>query len=177
MEIKASSKYDWETIKEFNKFHNFTKAKALNVTVIVMDVICALLFLLALSIVILDFELIMLYVLMLFLNLVLIFARFVLPKIQYNQNKLLHGVENMIAFEDNEMLIEQRGENTTATAKINYDAVWRVYEAENFIYIYVNPRQAHIIDKSTIIDGTATELRIFLVKVVGMSKYKVKCKV
>lgn len=177
MEIRASSKYDWETIKQFNKFHNFTKAKVLNVVVIVTDVICALLFLLALSIDILDFELMMLYVLILFLNLVLVFARFVLPKIQYKQNKLLHGVENKITFEEDQMLIEQHGENTNATATMKYDAIWKVYEAKEYIYIYVNSRQAYIVDKSTVVGGTAMNLRMFLVKNVGMSKYKVKCKV
>lgn len=176
MEIKASSKYDWETIKRFNKFHNITKIKALNISIIVLDVLCAFGFCLMCAWQLLTFELIMIYLLLLFTNLMVVFTRFVLPKLQYKQNKQLHGVINRIAFQENEMLIEQCGENTSGTGKINYQAVWRIYETKDYIYIYVNPRQAHIINKSTITDGTATDLRIFLTKAVGMSKYKVKCK-
>ena len=177
MEIKASSKYDWKTVKKFNKFHNFTKNKALNISIIILDVLCIFGFCLMCALQLLTFELIMIYLLLLFTNLMVAFTRFVFPKMQYKQNKLLHGVVNNIAFKDNAMLIEQCGENTSATAEINYEAVWRVYETKEFIYVYVNPRQAHIVNKSTITDGTAVDLRIFLTKAVGMSKYKVKCKV
>lgn len=177
MEIKASSKYDWGTLKRFNKFHNFTKNKALNIGLIILEIICVLLFLLAAMLNILEFETIMIYVLLLFVNIMLIFVRFVLPKIQYKQNKILHGVVNETAFKDNEILIEQCGENSSATTTVKYDAIWRVYETRDFIYLYVNSRQAYIVDKFTIECGTATDLRIFLVKAVGMSKYKVKCKV
>lgn len=118
----------------------------------------------------------MIYLLVLFTNLMVVFTRFVLPKIQYKQNKLLHGVVNNIVFKDDTILIEQCGENTSATAKINYDAAWRVYEIEKFIYIYVNPRQAYIVEKSTIEGGTAMDLRMLLVQKIGADKYKIKCK-
>ena len=177
MEIKASSKYDWETIKEFNKFHNFTKAKALNIGLIVLEVVCVLLFLLAAAIDALDFGTIMIYVILLFMNIMLVFVRFVLPKIQYKQNKMLHGVVNEATFKEDEILIEQRGENVNGTTTIKYDAVWRVYEAKEYIYIYVNSRQAYIINKSIIIGGTAADLRMFLIKEIGISKYKLRCKV
>ena len=96
---------------------------------------------------------------------------------QYKQNKLLHGVVNNIVFKDNAMLIEQSGENTSATAEINYEAVWRVYETKEFIYVYVNPCQAHIVDKSTVMGGTAMDLRMLLVLKIGEDKYKLKCKI
>ncbi len=176
MEIKASSKYDWETIKKFNKFHNFTRTKALNIGLIILDVVCVLLFLLAAAINILDFETIMIYVLLLFVNIMLVFVRFILPKIQYKQNKMLHGVVNEATFKDNEMSIEQRGENVCGATTVKYDAVWRVYEIKDFIYIYVNSRQAYIVDKATVTGGTAADLRMFLMKTVGMGKYKVKSK-
>ncbi len=176
MEIKASSKYDWETIKNFNKFHNFTRTKALNIGLIILDVVCVLLFLLAATLSILEFETIMIYVLLLFVNIMLIFVRFILPKIQYKQNKMLHGVVNEATFKDNEISIEQRGENVCGTTTVKYDAVWRVYETKDFIYLYVNLRQAYIVDKATVTSGTAADLRMFLMKTVGMSKYKVKSK-
>ena len=177
MEIKASSKYDWETIKKFNKFHNFTKIKALNISIIVLDVFCVFGFCLMCAWRLLTLELIMIYLLLLFTNLMVVFTRFVLPKMQYKQNKLLHGVVNNIVFKDNAMLIEQSGENTSATAEINYEAVWRVYETKEFIYVYVNPRQAHIVDKSTVMGGTAMDLRMLLVLKIGEDKYKLKCKI
>lgn len=177
MNIKASSKYDWETIKKFNRFHCLAKNKALNIALLVLDIVCISLFVLVCLWDLLDFELVMTYVLVVFVNVMLAFVFFVLPKIQYNQNKMLHGVINNIEFEENEMSLTQSGDNTNSITKIKYGAIWRVYETKDFIYIYVNSRQAYIVDKSKVVDGTATELRVFLVKAVGMSKYKLKCKV
>ena len=77
MEIKASSKYDWETIKKFNKFHNFTKIKALNISIIVLDVFCVFGFCLMCAWRLLTLELIMIYLLLLFTNLMVVFTRFV----------------------------------------------------------------------------------------------------
>lgn len=176
MEIKASSKYDWETVKKFNKFHNFAKNKALNISMIILDILCAFGFLLMWACQLLSIELIMIYVILLFVNLMIVFTGFILPKIQYKQNALLHGVVNELSFEENKFSVEQHGENASGTAKINYDAVWRVYETKDFIYIYVNSRQAHIVDKSTITGGTAIDLHILLVQKIGADKYKIKCK-
>jgi len=177
MEIRASSKYDWDTIKKFNHFHNVTRTRVLDIIIIIIDVFCVLGFLLLWTQNLLTFEIKMLYVLLLFVHFMLVFVKIFLPKIQYKQNKMIHGVVNEITFEENQMLMEQRGENTNATATIKYDAIWKVYEAKEYIYIYVNSRQAYIVEKSTITGGNAADLRMFLVKNVGMSKYKVKYRI
>ena len=177
MEIKASSKYDWETIKKFNRFHNFTKNKSANIALVVMDIFCGLLFVLTYIWSALNLELIMIYLLLVFVNLVLVFAMFVLPKIQYKQNKQLHGVVNNIAFQENELLMEQCGENASGMGKFNYQALWRIYETKDSIYLYLNPRQAHIVNKSTVTGGTVEDLRMLLIAKIGAKKYKIKCKV
>lgn len=176
LEIKASSKYDWETIKKFNRFHNFTKNKSANIALVIMDIFCAFLFVLTFIWAELDFELIMIYLLLVFVNLVLVFAMFVLPKIQYKQNKQLHGVVNNIAFQENELLMEQCGENASGMGNFNYQALWRIYETKDSIYLYLNPRQAHIVNKSTVTGGTVEDLRMLLISKIGEKKYKMKFK-
>ena len=177
MKIEATSKYDWETVKRFNKFHNFTKSKALNIVVILMDALSLLGFLIIWTSRLLTFELIMIYVVLLFANFMIVFTGFILPKIQYKQNKLLHGVVNKFTFENNKILIEQCGENTSATVTVSYGAIWRVYETKEYIYIYLNSRQAHTVDKSTIVGGTFADLRNVLSSAVGTGKYKIKSRV
>lgn len=175
MEIKAKSKYDWETIKKFNFFHSFKRIIAFPIIIIVAEVIGLFCFCLMCAWQQFNLDLIITYLPMLFANLIIVFTGFVLPKSQYKRNKLLHGVVNSFTFQQSEILIEQQGENTDSTAKINYEAVWRVYETKDFVYIYVNPRQAHIVDKDTIEGSTPLELRAFLIGQLGIKKYKLKC--
>lgn len=177
MKITASSKYDWETVKKFNFFHNIVRKKALNIALLVLDLLCVLLFVLVYRWGLLDSNMIMIYLLLVLVNAVLAFALFVLPKIQYKQNKALQGMKNEITFAEQEFTLAQQGNNAIATTTIKYDAIWRVYETADCFYVYINPRQAYIVDKSTIIGGTSVDLRMFLVKEIGISKYKLKSKV
>lgn len=177
MEIKATSKYDWETIKKFNLFHSITKNKVKNALVLFVDVFCVILFILMGAWELLDLEMIMLFALVFILNLLLAFMMLVLPKIQYKQNKHLHGMINEIIFEEEQMSLSQQGDNATSSTTIKYDAVWKIYETKDSFYIYINPRQAYIAEKSNLTGGTAADLRVFLIKEIGISKYKLRCKV
>lgn len=175
MEIKASSKYDWETVKKFYAF-SFSK-KQLWPNIVLIIVFLLLFMMYALEAVNGTFSADLLPSMLMFTTLYLMlgFVRFILPRILYNKNKLIHGMENIITFGEQSFEINQIGNNANGTATINYSAIQKIYETRE--YIYVSPQQSHIVDKSTIIDCTATDLRMFLVKAVGMSKYKLKCKV
>ena len=105
------------------------------------------------------------------------YIRFILPRVRYNKNKLLHGIENTIVFTENNFTISQSSENTSGASTVNYDAVYKMYETKEYIYIDITQSQAHFVDKSTITTGTIEELRAFLINVVGAKKYKLKCKV
>lgn len=176
MEIKASSKYDWETIKKFNNFNSYVRFKALKIVMLISNLVLAAMVVFLCVMNAFTTDLIGNCVLVLFVDIFFIFINHVYPKIQYNKSKLLHGMVNEFTFGDDAMLLEQNGENANNTETMKYSAIWKVYEAKDNIYIYINPNQSYIVDKSTVTGGTVADLRAFLMEKVGAKKYKIKCK-
>lgn len=177
MEIKASSKYDWKTIKTFYAFSFDKKNKLPTIFYIVLFVVLVATYGLQFAQGTFTSDLLPSLVIFSFLYIMVIYIRFVLPKVRYNKNKILHGVVNNLTFSETQFEISQSGDNATGVSSINYDAIYKIYETKEYIYIYITPQQAHFVDKSTIIGGTADDLRLLLTNAVGKSKYKIKCKV
>ncbi len=176
MEIKASSKYDWETVREFNLFHQVKRRLWLYIILIVLVIFNALGFALLAACNLLTMPLIALEFIVLYSCFMVVFRVFILPKIRFNKNKMFHDAENTFVFGEYMMQADQYGENASSASYVRYAAIWRIYETDGFFYIYVNSRQAYVVDKGTVTGNTAEGLRMFLVKAVGMSKYKVKYK-
>ena len=174
MEIKASSKYDWETIKKFYAFSFNKKHIWPNVIFIGVLVLVTAMYGLELAMGTFTTDLLPSLVMFLALYLMVGYIRFVLPRIRYNKNKLLHGIENTIVFTENSFTISQSSENTSGASTVNYDAVYKIYETKEYIYVYITQSQAHFVDKFTITGGTDEELRAFLIDAVGAKKYKIK---
>lgn len=176
MEIKASSKYDWETIKKFNNFNNYARFRAVKILLLISNLVLAAEVILLCVMNAFTSDLIGACALMLFVDAFLLFTNHVYPKIQYNKSKLLHGTVNEFTFGADEIILEQNGENANNTSTMKYTAIWKVYEAKDAIYIYTNPHQAFIVDKSTVTGGTVADLRALLMEKVDAKKYKIKCK-
>lgn len=186
MEIKASSKYDWETIKKLNKFHFFVRFRAFTIIVASAFVLYMLTIVGRIPSIILftkfyGFSLdyiqdIVFYIIVMALWLFWILA---MPKIRYNRRKDAKNCENEFVFTEQKIQLFQHKELINSSTEILYSAIGRVYEVKDFIYIYLidNKRGAYIVDKSTVCDGTVEELRNLFISKVGADKYKLKCKV
>ncbi len=176
MEIKASSKYDWETVKKFYAFSFSKKQRWPNIVLIIVFLLLFMMY--TLEVVNGTFSTDLLPSMLMFITLYLMlgFVRFILPRILYNKNKLIHGMENIITFGEQSFEINQIGNNANGAAAINYSAIQKIYETKEYIYIYVSPQQSHIVDKSTVEGGNAIDLRMLLVQKIGADKYKIKCK-
>lgn len=176
MEIKATSKYDWETVREFNLFHQVKRRLWLYIVLIVLVIFSVLGFALLAACNLLTIPLVALEFIVFYCCFMVVFRVFILPKIRFNKNKVFHDAKNTFVFGEYVMQADQYGENASSAASVRYAAIWRIYETDRFFYIYINSRQAYVVDKSTVTGNTAEGLRMFLVKAVGMSKYKVKCR-
>lgn len=176
MEIKASSKYDWETVREFNLFHQVKCRLWLYVVFIVLVIFNVLCLALLTACDLLTTPLIALEFVVFYSCFMVLLKVFIIPKIRFNKNKIFHNVENTFVFEEYAMRADQYGENASSSSSVRYAVIWRIYETDRFFYIYVSSRQAYVVDKSTVTGNTAEGLRMFLVKAVGMSKYKVLCR-
>ncbi len=184
MEIRASSKRDKETAKEFSYVVNFRSTSPLS-TVIFLGV--AFLSTWAISAFIL-FKLnsagkagafpavliimVMAFVLLLFLYSLL--AYFIMPKRQYEFFGYSKDAEISYLFEDDTITEYENSQNGSGNSTINYATLKKVYESDKRLYIYLDKVHVLIIDKSTITGGSVDELRDKLRDAVG--KNYVVCK-
>lgn len=176
MEIKVSSKYDWETVKKFYNFNNLTRRRGLLVFFVIWFVFMSIP--LANMIISGNFtsESAPTLTLFIVLTIAIVFIYIGLPKVRYNKNKIIHNSENFFAFGEDEIAIKSNNQLHNESCTIKYNAIWRIYETKGFIYIFINPNQANIVDKSTVEGGSAMDLRMLLISKIGADKYKIKCK-
>ena len=184
MEIRASSRRDMETAKEFSYVVNFRSTSPLS-TVIFLGV--AFLTTWAVSAFIL-FKLyssgragafpavliimVMAFVLLLFLYAIL--AYFKMPKRQYEFFGYSKDAEISYLFEDDTVTEYENAQNSSGNTTINYATLKKVYESNKRLYIYIDKVHVLIVDKSTITGGSVDELRDKLRDAVG--KNYVVCK-
>ncbi len=177
MEIKASSKYDWETVKKFNRFHIFNRARFFNVLIVLMELYMIFIFVFSAISQTFTTGLLPSFCLFLLWNALIIFVYFGLPKIRYNKNRVVKNSENHFVFTENDVTETSDNGMHNGTSVVKYDAMWRVYETKGYIYLYINSNQSYIVDKSTVEGGTTEDLRMLLISKIGADKYKVKIKV
>ena len=187
MEIKASSKYDWETVKKFCYFTVFTRFK-INIIYFALLILHMLLTLLPVLPDIIDYSQTYGFSFDMIDDGVIFYGTFAicwllfilfLPKIRYGKRNAKQNAENEYVFTDEKIQFVQDVTDVKKSMSIKYNAVYRVYETKEFfyMYLYTNKMEAYIIDKSTIAGGTSTDLRMLLVQKTGADKYKLKCKV
>lgn len=186
MEIKAYSKYDWETVKKFSYFIVLTRYK-INIIYFAWLLLHMLSTLLPVLPDIIDYSREYGFSFDMIDDGIIYYGFFVmfwflfiwlLPKIKYRNIKSKQNAENKYVFTDENIQFLQDATGVNSSASIEYSAVYRVYETNGFFYIflYTNKWAAYIVDKSTVTGGTAMDLRMLLIQKIGADKYKIKCK-
>ena len=176
MEIKASSKYDWQTIKAFQRFHNFKSngfKKAFPIIYIVLVSIFLISFILSCVFDSVDSDLITSLILQIVCFLLLWLIYFVLPKVAFNKNKIAKNSENHFVFRDEFFEISGETESYHGSSEVKYDALCKICETKEFFYLYINPRQAYIVEKATVSEDLIADLRQHLLNKSGPKKYKI----
>lgn len=76
--------------------------------------------------------------------------------------------EEIYTFDEQYITITQtKGDEFFATAKTKYSYIYKAYEDKNYYYLYTSKIQSHVIDKSSITQGTLEELNILLKNKLG----------
>lgn len=175
MEIKATSKYDWKTIKRFQHFHHNQRKPSLaviNVIFVIAVVVSALSFVLMLSFGDLDAEFIGLYSSELFLIFMFVFLRHILPKLVFNRDKVGKDSLHTFVFKEEEFTVSSVGNNLTSENTIKWEALYGVYETKDYFYLYISKRQAFIVEKESMTPEERNLLAAHLLKTFGI-KYKI----
>lgn len=183
MEIKASSKYDWMTIKKLNNFHFFVRFRVFTIVVAIVFAAYIITVVGRIPSIILftklygfSFDYIRDIVFYVVFMMLWVFWFLAMPKIRYKRDYFGKDSKNDFVFTDENIKLTQTQELHSSESVLSYNAIWRVYESKEFIYMYIGKRRVYIVDKSTIEGGTALDLRMLLVQKIGADKYKIKCK-
>lgn len=175
MEIKASSKYDWNTIKSFNIFNRFKRTALKRVMTIILAIaiiLTLLIFAAAIAMDSFDDTLRTLFIAELAIVAVYFFGAFLLPKLIFNLDKIKKNAENHYVFKEKSFVASNEIQGIKSNSEIDYYILHSVYETSGYFYIYISSRKAFIVDKEKIEDGKQNELRCLLAAAVGNEKFR-----
>ena len=157
MEIRAKSKYDFETVKALSHLLFYKKnnpKKSLISTVALFSIII---------VEIIVFKAYLLLVIALVLNAIFILCNFLIyyifPKYQYKLLGKMQGVVNEYIFGDSKLKVYSKGEQYNAETEVEYSLFVNVYETSKYFFLYQTQNQVYVIDKSTIEGGSAEYIK------------------
>ncbi|MBQ8164669.1 MAG: YcxB family protein [Clostridia bacterium] len=167
MEIKATSKYDYETARAF---YYVLTLKRIVIDIIIFAVLEAIvllkIFLFGISTMMLAVAILIPVEL-----LVICLFHFVGAKRFYNSLGKMKNVENEFTFFEDSFRAVSKIEGMNGGSEIKYSMIEKVVEKQDYIYIYQNKRQAFIVDKSTVIGGTVEDIRNKLIPILQKKYY------
>ena len=161
MEIRAKSKYDFETVKALSHllFYKKNNPKKSLISIVVLFSIFSAIIIVEIII----FKAYLLLVLALVLNVFFILCNFLIhyifPKYQYKLLGKMQGVENEYIFCDNILRVYSNGEHYNGEVEIEYSLFVNVYETSEYFFLYQTQNQVYVIDKSTIVGGSAEDIK------------------
>ena len=175
MEIRAKSKFDFDTIKALIYLSLYKKANPKKRFIIHTGVSVFLALVIALEMIVFsDTNLLFFFCLIIFILLIQCFMYFILPRIRYNAMLKMKGIENEFLFMDDGVRISSKSEDYNGEGEIKYAMLYKVYETSDYFFLFQNKNQAFIVDKSTIESGYAGDIRNKLISI--LQKKYIICK-
>ena len=164
MEVKASGTFDYKTIQAFMRlcFFGSRWKTGPKKKLIIYSIIYAVLALaITAEIVLLEFSpgLMVLLLIIVFLLLWMYFMYFAYPKIHYHALGKMKNITNNYVFTDDTIHLTAASDGYFEETTIRYSYIVKVIETPNYLYIFQTKTQAHIIEKSTITNGTIQDIR------------------
>lgn len=87
------------------------------------------------------------------------FIYFISPKIRYNALGKLKDAEIEYIFCDDSIKVFTRSKEYNDEAECKYSIFVKAYETSRYFFFFATNNQVYIIDKATIVDGCATDVR------------------
>lgn len=178
MEIKITTVYDYETYKKFYQFGLF-RGKYHKIRKWVLLIFCPTVLIDYFRKMFFSNEHIFLFnkiafVIILAACLYLFLLYFIMPKIFYgSQKKFIDGLVDFI-FTDDKIKIKSLSAKYSGSSEFQYDLLYKVYETNDFFYLYLRKRSAYILRKVDINLDIVDNLRELLNKKLSPKKY-IRC--
>ncbi|MBQ2062850.1 MAG: YcxB family protein [Oscillospiraceae bacterium] len=171
MRISASSTYDRETVRDMTRFMLFRNRKQEPRKRMIMWTVlfCALMGTLIAEMVLWGFSAFTLVLVLLCAGILLLewFFYLRLPEIQYKNAGKVADAKNEFVFTETGLEASSTASEYSGSSEMEYDTLYKIYETEAYLFLYLNKRQCFVVDKATIQGGTAEELRGALIEAVG----------
>lgn len=98
----------------------------------------------------------------------MLYTYFIVPRTQYKAAVAkMNDLKNTYAFTDGGIAVSSNGDGYSGSSEITYEKLCRAAETNEYFFLYINKRQAFVVDKSTFEGGTADELTARLVSALG----------
>ncbi len=169
MQIKAKCKYDYKACKAMAHILSYKKRKPEKVLIAH--------FILAIALAFINFVLIrlmggtftnmLIFILCLFIISLELTAYFLLPFLQYRSMSKMKDMENKYVFRDEDFTASADYDEYKGESVIKYSLLEKVMETGEYFLLFENKRQVIMVDKATIEEGTAEQLREKLSSALG----------
>lgn len=174
MEIKASAKYDAETMKNYLRFNMF-KGRFYKFTPYLYGVAVAIfIFVATMYQIALGFQIFMTAAAVILTAAygVQIIYFYLYPSMKIKNRKPEEETETVYSFEEDGFEFYTSKAGADKKARFTYSKLFKVFETKEFVYMYINKTGAFIVDKATADDPE--KLSETIKNGVGRNKY-VKC--
>lgn len=90
-------------------------------------------------------------------------SRFLQKRIDKSATYISDNTEEVYTFDEQYITLTQTmGDVFTTTLKARYSYIYKASEDNNYFYLYISKMQSHVIDKSSITQGTLEEVTALL---------------
>jgi len=176
MIVKAKTEYTLQLLKKIARFNAFkNQGKIVYYCILELIILCMA----ALSILLVftsekSEDIVFLAVCAVIIAFVVPLFVLLLPSLSVKMSKYVIGAENLYQFTEDEILIESTLPLSSGQTKANYAYFHRIYETREMFYLYISKRQAFILKKSDIIEGSVSDLKNLFISKLPKNKYIVK---
>lgn len=157
--FENTTTYNSKIYAEFVKFHNQKYNLKYNLYTLFMLILIA--FCIVSQFLHGNIHLGILFVIIMFSFLIFrVFHPYFFVKKEANSNKVKKQLTNKYSFYDNYMEIK----NLTGKVKIKYYKLYKIFETEDYFYLYINKNYSYVLSKSNFSIGTAEDFYKFMKK-------------
>lgn len=179
MNISAETKFDLRSTQALVRHSMFiSKRTSPKKALIIRAVISVVFFGLAMTLSYLTYDYDMFRLLLLGFVIMwglLLYLYFIVPKRQYKAAVAkMKDLKNTYTFTDDSITVSSNGDGYSGSSEITYEKLYRAAETNEYFFLYINKRQAFVVDKTTFVGGSADELTARLTSVFG-KKY-IRCR-
>lgn len=163
-DIVCHSVYDYDTVYELNKFFINRRGRSnrfLNVTLITVNVIMLLIFVLFTAILGFDLFITVAILFIALLDAIYIFSHVALPKIISKKASAVVA-EITFRFKEDEIEIEAKKPNFIENSTVRYEGITDFQENKNYFYLFISKNQAYVVDINRLENSNPSFLRNFL---------------